>query len=52
MLPMLNLVTGLEIIRGWVKGKFMLTISEQELEREAPKIIERKLQRKLGELFK
>lgn len=37
---------------GWVKGRFMLTISEQELETDAPKIIERKLVKKLGELFK
>lgn len=29
---------------GWVEGRFMLTISIQELERELPAIIERKLQ--------
>lgn len=29
--------------KGWVKGKFMLTISEQELETQAPKILERKI---------
>jgi hypothetical protein len=38
--------------KGWVKGKFMLTISEQELEASAPKILERKLEKKLGEVFK
>lgn len=37
---------------GWVKGQYMLTISEQELQAVAPAIIERKLNRKLGELFK
>ena len=37
---------------GWVEGKFMLTISEQEVQNDAPKILERKLQRKLGEIFK
>lgn len=37
---------------GWVEGKFMLTISEQELERDAPKILENKLKKKLGECFK
>lgn len=38
--------------KGWVQGKFMLTISEQELEVSAPKILERKLEKKLGEVFK
>lgn len=36
---------------GWVEGRFMLTISEQELETEAPKIIERKIKGILGGLF-
>lgn len=30
---------------GWVNGKFMLTLSEQELERELPGILERKLKK-------
>ena len=34
--------------KGWVEGKFMLTISEQELEGDIPKIIERKLKGFLG----
>ena len=34
---------GKRLKSGWVKGKFMLTISEQELERDAPKILEKKL---------
>jgi len=29
--------------RGWVEGRFMMTISEAELQNEAAKIIERKL---------
>lgn len=37
---------------GWVEGRFMLTISEQEIERDAPKILENKLKKKLGECFK
>lgn len=37
---------------GWVEGKFMLTISEQEIKRDAPKILENKLKKKLGDLFK
>lgn len=36
---------------GWVEGKFMLTISEQEVQSAAPAILERRLQQKLGELF-
>lgn len=37
---------------GWVEGKFMLTISEQEVKRDAPRILENKLKKKLGECFK
>lgn len=37
--------------KGWVKGKFMLTISEQELDSQAPSILENKLKRYLGECF-
>lgn len=38
--------------KGWVRGKFMLTISEQEIQEAAPAILERKLAKKLGEWFK
>lgn len=38
--------------KGWVQGKFMLTISEQELDLQAPKILENKLKKLLGECFK
>lgn len=37
---------------GWVEGKFMLTISEQEIQASAPAILESKLKKKLGECFK
>lgn len=37
---------------GWVNGRFMLTISENELRGEADKIIERKLMQVLSEVFK
>lgn len=37
---------------GWVNGRFMLTISEQEIEDAAPQILQRKLEKKLGEVFK
>lgn len=43
---------GKRLKQGWVEGKFMLTISEQEIERDAPKVIENKLKKKLGECFK
>jgi hypothetical protein len=37
---------------GWVEGRFMLTISEQEIEADAPRVLENKLKKKLGECFK
>ncbi len=33
---------------GWVKGRFMLTLSEQELKRSSQSIIEKKLKKWLG----
>jgi hypothetical protein len=38
--------------KGWVPGRFMLLISEKELERDADKIVERKLMNLLGEVFR
>lgn len=38
--------------KGWTKGRFMMTISEQELEKIAPEILERKIQKHLRECFK
>lgn len=38
--------------KGWVKGKFMLTISEQEIQTAAPAILEKKIKEKLKECFK
>lgn len=37
--------------KGWVPGKFMLTISANELETQAPKILEKKILKYLGECF-
>lgn len=37
--------------KGWVKGKFMLTKSEIELDAQAPSILENKLKKYLGECF-
>jgi|AGTN01.1.fsa_nt_gi hypothetical protein len=36
---------------GWVEGKFMLTISEQELQKDAPKILMNKLKNFMGGVF-
>lgn len=38
--------------KSWVEGKFMLTISEEEIQASAPAILENKLKKKLGECFK
>lgn len=38
--------------KGWVKGQFMMTISEQELERIAPKVLENKIKKYLGRCMK
>lgn len=37
---------------GWVPGRFMMTISANELQNQAPKIIERKLMKLLGDAFR
>ena len=37
---------------GWVQGRFMMTISEQELEKIAPKVLENKIRKYLGGLMK
>ena len=37
--------------KGWVEGKFMLTISENEIRNSAPMILENKLKKYLGECF-
>lgn len=42
---------GVRLKKGWVEGKFMLTLSLKELENEAPGILEKKLEKKLGEIF-
>ena len=43
---------GKQLKQGWVEGKFMLTISQQEIQRDAPRVLENKLKKKLGECFK
>lgn len=40
---------GKKLKKGWVQGKFMLTISVDEIQKSAPKILEKKLAKWLGE---
>lgn len=42
---------GKRLKAGWVPGKFMLTISEKEMDSITPKLIEKKLKAKLKEVF-
>lgn len=37
---------------GWVEGKLMLTLSIEDIDRNASAIIEKKLQKILGDMFK
>lgn len=38
--------------KGWVKGRFMMTISEQELEKIAPRVLENRIKKYLGGCLK
>ena len=38
--------------KGWVNGKFMLTISINEIEKLTPDLLEKRLEKKLGDAFK
>lgn len=38
--------------KGWVQGRFMLTISEQEIQSIAPKVLENKIKKFMGECLK
>lgn len=40
---------GAKLQKTWVPGKFMLTISEKEIEQLAPKYLENRLEKKLRE---
>lgn len=37
--------------KGWVKGHFMMTISEQEIQQASPRILENKIKKFLGGAF-
>lgn len=43
---------GKRLKRSWVEGKFMLTISTQEIEADSPRLLEEKIRQKLEEVFK
>lgn len=42
---------GKKLKSGWVEGRFMMTVSVQELQNAAPKIIEKKVQKFLEGVF-
>lgn len=41
---------GKRLKNGWVKGRFMLTVSEEEMKAQAPAIIEKRLAEYLGRM--
>lgn len=43
---------GKRLVKPWVNGVFMMTISAAELQIQSPKIVEKRLKEKLGEAFK
>jgi hypothetical protein len=43
---------GKRLKQGWVEGKFMLTISEEEIRKSAPAILEKRLENYLKRCFK
>lgn len=42
---------GKRLVKSYVPGKYMLRISEQEVKKEADKIVQRRIERALGDLF-
>jgi hypothetical protein len=42
---------GKPLVKGWVNGKFMLTVSELELQADAPRILINKLKKFMGGAF-
>lgn len=42
---------GKQLKGGWVKGHFMLTISEKEIRQSSPAILQKKLKKYLNEVF-
>lgn len=42
---------GKRLVKPWVNGVFMMTISAAELQIQSPKIVEKRLRERLGEAF-
>lgn len=42
---------GKRLKKGWIQGKFMLAISEKEINALAPKLVEKKLEEMIREVF-
>lgn len=42
---------GKRLVKSYVPGKYMLRISEQEVQKEADKIVQRRIEREIGDLF-
>lgn len=42
---------GKRLKKGWVPGQFMMTISADQVQQQAPQIVENKLKKLLGEAF-
>ena len=43
---------GKRLKADWVNGQFMMTISAQEIQNITPKLLEARLKKKLGDIFK
>lgn len=43
---------GKKLKKSWTEGKFMLTLSEREIQKMAPAILEKEIEKKLKEIFK
>ena len=43
---------GKTLKQGWVQGKYFLTLSEQDLRKKAPAVIEQELEKLLREVFR
>ena len=42
---------GKRLVKSYVPGKYMLRISEQEVQKEADKFVQNRIEKALGDLF-
>ena len=42
---------GKRLVKSYVPGKYMLRISEQEVQKEADKLVQNRIEKALGDLF-